>query len=1042
MISKIRKRDDRVVDFEKEKITNAIFKAALSVGGRDRKLAEDLTDNVVKKLNENFHDSIPTVEDVQDVVEKILVEGGHYKTAKAYILYRNKRTAIREAKALLGVNDELKLSINAIKVLASRYLQRDANRKIIESTSQLFRRVASAIANVEKNYGKSDVDELEEEFYRMMTNLEFLPNSPTLMNAGTDLGMLSACFVLPVEDDMRSIFDAIKNTALVHQGGGGTGFSFSRLRPKGDVVRSTGGIASGPISFMQVFNAATEVIRQGGKRRGANMGILRVDHPDILEFATCKEREGMLANFNLSVAVTDDFMRAVEKNGEYDLVNPRTKEASKRLPARALFNLMVMLAWKNGEPGIVFIDEMNRYNPTPKIGAIESTNPCIAMGTLVNTPSGFIPVENINIGDCISTVFGYEPVKSIEKHDYTPVFRIKFSDGGEQTVTAAHRYYAVKKGSQSKKLTDCRLDELEVGDYVRVEPTPILSSSPDEYMEGLKTGILLGDGCYTEYAMSQNIVKIASSIEDTEFNNNVKKLFGEENFRKDDFYPGSKSINMIISNGRELIQQLQLTPAHSYEKTFDITQVCSREKALGVIDGLLATDGDILLKSNHPQIRFVTSSEKLAQNIRRLLLLLGCHGRIFRSMLDDGGQIGERKIIRKHYKYQIIVSGEGAGKIARLSQLEKISPIKGKRLKELRKEWLTTGNTWKSKIISIEPAGRAIVYDLYCEASDTWITDGYVQRGCGEQPLLPYESCNLGSINLTKFVVDEKIDWEKLRKTIRLATRFLDNVIDANKYPIKQIEEMTKGNRKIGLGVMGFADFLIQLGTSYTSNEAIKAAEDVMKFIDEESKKMSEELGLEKGSFKNFHGSVWEKKYKAMRNATTTTIAPTGTLSVIADCSSGIEPIFAISYVRDVSESLGHELIEVNPFFERVAIENDIYNEELMKSIARCGSIQNMQEIPERIRKTFVTAMDISPEWHVRMQAAFQKYTDNAVSKTINFPNHATPYDVEKAFMLAWKTKCKGLTIYRYGSREKQILNIESGAEAVKTEDACPTCNL
>jgi ribonucleoside-diphosphate reductase alpha chain len=318
---------------------------------------------------------------------------------------------------------------------------------------------------------------------------------------------------------------------------------------------------------------------------------------------------------------------------------------------------------------------------------------------------------------------------------------------------------------------------------------------------------------------------------------------------------------------------------------------------------------------------------------------------------------------------------------------------------------------------------------------------------CGEQPLLPYESCNLGSINLTKIVEDKKINWDKLRRTIRLAVRFLDNVVDANKYPIKEIEEVTKANRKIGLGVMGFADFLIQLGISYASGEAVAIAEKVMKFIDDESKKMSEELGIEKGSFVNFRGSVWENKCKAMRNATTTTIAPTGTLSVIADCSSGIEPIFAVSYIRDVSESLGHELIEVNPFFERMAIEREIYSEDLMKKIAKRGSIQGIAEIPEDIRKIFVTALDIAPEWHVRMQAAFQKYTDNAVSKTINFPNYATPHDVEKAFMLAWKLKCKGLTVYRYGSREVQVLNIENGG--TKQTDGippgqgpCPTCSI
>ncbi|MCX6818898.1 MAG: vitamin B12-dependent ribonucleotide reductase [Candidatus Aenigmarchaeota archaeon] len=694
-ITQIKKRDGRIADFDQKKITEAVFKAASSVGGRNYKLAEELSDKVIEVLEKQMKPGeIPDVEFVQDTVEKVLIESSHAKTAKAYILYRQKRADIREAKALLGVTDELKLSMNAIKVLSSRYLKKNENRKIIETTGQLVRRVAKAVAEVEKKYGKDDeyVKKLEDEFYEMIASLEFLPNSPTLMNAGTELGQLSACFVLPVEDDMRSIFEAVKNTALVHQTGGGTGFSFSRLRPKGDVVKSTGGVASGPISFMQVFNAATEVIKQGGKRRGANMGIMRIDHPDILEFITCKEREGTLANFNISVAITEKFMQAVEKNGEYDLVNPRTKEPTKRLPARAVFNLLIMMAWKNGEPGIIFIDEINRKNPTPQIGAIESTNPC------------------------------------------------------------------------------------------------------------------------------------------------------------------------------------------------------------------------------------------------------------------------------------------------------------------------------------------------------------------GEQPLLPYESCNLGSINLTKMLKDRKIDWDKLKTTVRTAVRFLDNVVDANKYPIDEIGEMTRANRKIGLGVMGLADFLIQLGISYASEEAIKTAEELMKFIDDESKKMSEELGIEKGSFKNFRGSALEKKYNAMRNATTTTIAPTGTLSVIADCSSGIEPIFAVSYIRDVSESLGHQLIEVNPFFERMAIERDIYNEEMMKAIAKRGSIQKIPEIPEDIRKLFVTALDIQSEWHVRMQAAFQKYTDNAVSKTINFPNYATPHDVEKAFMLAWKLKCKGLTVYRYGSRDVQVLNIENGgASAVPDQSQynyCPTCSL
>ena len=671
-ISKVKKRDGRIVDFDESKIALAIWKAAESVGGKDRERSEELAGMVTKLLEQKFGgENIPSVEDVQDGVEKVLIEEGHAAVAKAYILYRQKRAEVRQMKSMLGVNDELKLSMNAIKVMASRYLCRDEDRNIIESTAQLFRRVARAIAEPEAAYGGEErVKQYDEAFYKMMVSREFMPNSPTLMNAGTDLGQLSACFVLPVPDSIPSIFDSIKYTAIIHKSGGGTGFSFSRLRPKGDVVRSTGGIASGPLSFMQVFNAATEVIKQGGKRRGANMGMLRVDHPDILEFITAKEREGILSNFNISVAVTDKFMRAVESNGEYDLVNPRNKKPNKSMPARAVFNLMVMMAWKNGEPGVVFIDKINAANPTPALGEIESTNPC------------------------------------------------------------------------------------------------------------------------------------------------------------------------------------------------------------------------------------------------------------------------------------------------------------------------------------------------------------------GEQPLLPYESCNLGSINLERMMTDGELDWEKLRNTIRLAVRFLDNVVDVNKYPIPEIEKMTMTNRKIGLGVMGFADMLVKMGIPYNSDEAIRVSEKVMKFIQEESKNMSEELGAEKGDFEGFDKSAWARRYKHMRNATTTTVAPTGTISVIADCSSGIEPIFAVSYTRDVSESLGHELVEINPMFETAMIERGLYNEELVKKVSQVGSVQSMHEVPEEVRRLFVAALEIEPEWHVRIQAAFQKYTDNAVSKTINFSNRATPHDVEKAFMLAWKLNCKGITVYRYGSREKQILKV------------------
>ena len=572
-----------------------------------------------------------------------------------------------------------------MEVLERRYLLRDENRNVIETPSQLFARVARSVAKAENNFKSPfNPEQVEEKFYHMMANLEFMPNSPTLMNAGTSLGQLSACFVIPVADSIEGIFDALANMALIHQTGGGTGFSFSKLRPKSDIVESTKGLASGPVSFMSIFDQATGVIVQGGRRRGANMGILRCDHPDIIDFIEAKNTAGRFSNFNLSVAVTDKFMTAVKHNRHFQLVNPRTGKTTSKVQASDLFEAIVNSAWRTGDPGLVFIDQVNRKNPTPQIGAIEATNPC------------------------------------------------------------------------------------------------------------------------------------------------------------------------------------------------------------------------------------------------------------------------------------------------------------------------------------------------------------------GELPLLQYESCNLASINLAKMVQNGSVDWDLLAETVQWAIRFLDDVIEINKYPLEKIRLITMANRKIGLGVMGFADMLIKLQIPYNCEMAATFAAKLMRFIHKQSLSASSDLADQRGIFPNFERSIYANTSGPLRNATVNTIAPTGTISIIAGCSSGIEPLFAISFVRNVMS--GTKLFEINPLFEEVAKQGGFYNQHILDDIARAGSLGDIKDIPDHIKNIFVTAFDVTPSQHLNIQAAFQKHTDNAVSKTINLPPDATVEDVRNIYLTAHKLKCKGITVYRYGSKDQQVLSfgkaekmpdqvVEAGAE-------------
>lgn len=1074
MPSKIRKRDGRVVDFEPRKIAIAIEKAFKAVGEEDGGVAAELAGEVVALLDARIK-GVPGVEEVQDLVEEVLIKHGFARVAKAYILYRRERAELREAKRFFGVVDDLKLGVNAIKVLEKRYLLRDENLNIIETPAGMFRRVARAIAAVDKSYHPGcDVEKVEEEFYRVMANLEFLPNSPTLMNAGTEIGQLSACFVIPIEDSMEGIFDALKYMALIHQSGGGTGFSFSRIRPKGDIVKSTRGVASGPLSFMRAFDMATEIIKQGGKRRGANMGILRVDHPDILEFIPAKGEEGLLTNFNVSVAVTDAFMEAVEKDEEYPLINPRSKEVVKKLRARDVFNLIVTSAWRTGDPGLIFIDEINRHNPTPHLGEIESTNPCIAEGSLITTNRGLMRIEDIaasgdgflnvfidaracvpprsrgGISMLLGTTLGKlggawfsgvkDTVRVTTRRGYevvcTPDHRFLTSDG---EWVAAGELEGRRVLLQSGACCYNASSTLQVG-FKEGWGRDFKHALPREWSRdlGRVLGWLVGKGWLMDKPGNYR-VGFTFNQDEAEYMRGISSIIESWSGRRVGPIRGSSNLWHLSYPSRTLLEffkALGCVAAEASDRRVPPSLFTApRESVEGFLEYLFLAAGTYSVnKEKGACIRLTSASKGLLRDVQNILLgifgipssLEGKRAGASFEYVDAGGNFGEHVTPAS---YELSISGKALEKFLEVTKIEG-------RFAGLRDLSITPRGACKEEmedeVVRVVPNGRRPVYDLAEEVSSSFLANGLVVHNCAEQPLLPYESCNLGSINLARMLKREggeaAVDYEKLGRTVRTAVHFLDNVIDANRFPLKQIEEMTKGNRKIGLGVMGFAQALLELGIPYDSQEALRKAEEIMGFISKTAREASRELAEERGVFPNYGGSVWEERGVRVRNASLTTIAPTGTLSIIAGTSSGIEPIFAVSFYRSVME--GTRLLEVNPVFERVARERGFYSKELLREIARVGSIQGMKEIPWDVRRLFVTALDIAPEWHVKMQAAFQRYVDSAVSKTVNLPGDATLEDVRKVFLLAYKLKCKGITIYRYGSKPRQVLYIGPVSEA------------
>lgn len=1181
---KVIKRDGRIVDFDKNRIIEAIWKAFKATGLEDRTLAEKLGDEVVKVLDEKFgSECTPHVEQIQDAVEKTLVEHGLYEVAKAYILYRRKRSEIREIKRMLGVVDDMKLTVNAITILKSRYLMKDERGEVCETPKQMLMRVARYIGLVDVFYlndvydkncrqpirqvcdfqyrpsielskyelemmkrlynrlggeGKMKVEfekllsiveerwnDLHENvidvFFQVMANRYFLPNSPTLMNANTSLGQLSACFVLPIEDSIESIFETLKNTALIHKSGGGSGFSFSRLRPKGDVVKSTGGIASGPVSFMRVYDVATEVIKQGGKRRGANMGILRIDHPDVIDFIYAKSEEGVLRNFNISVAVTDDFMEAVEKGEDFELINPRTGESVRKVNARYLFDLIVYNAWRTGDPGLIFIDTINRHNPTPQLGAIEATNPCVTGNTLISTEFGLMKmeeiVENHSNGGIRIAVDNRVPIeikyvngKSLLMREaqngisfyeisrafptgVKDVYKIETKSGYELEATPDHKiltsegwvkvkdlvpgkHYALIQSGEGKFSENYDLPFKVVNEFKVRNGKLHRFDFPTKWCKelGQVLGWLVADGCLVDGENCR--VSLAFPEDKREILEYFKKILNKwynreikEIERKNGVYHLSYHSKYFV----DFFKKLDVKPAKAGEKVVpESIFIAPKEAVIGFLQGLFSALGTIGIRESDKNfyVRLTSKSKGLLKGVQLILLNLGINSRIYNRSRKP----------RNGFKY-LAKNGEMEGyavdgtcfelNISQASILEFLNKIGfiGEKYKEKIgsvKQRRYYRNVFLDKIVKVKYLGKREVYDLTEPITKSFITNGFISFDCGEQPLLPYESCNLGSINLELMVKNENgrwdVDWKKLREVVKVAVHFLDNVVDANCLPVDEIEKATLETRKIGLGVMGWANMLFRLGIPYDSEEAVALARRIMEYINYHSKIASIELAEIRGPFPAFKDSIYDSeapkmpfeigwegkdyhlnwdevrgliKKHGIRNATTTTIAPTGTISLIAGTSSGIEPNFALAYSRTVLG--GVKLFEVNQVLEEVLRERKLYNDELITEVSKSGSLLNIQGIPEDIRKTFVTALEVDVDWHVRVQAAFQEFTDNAVSKTINLKQEVLPEAVRRAFLLAHRLGCKGVTVYRYGSRGEQVLEV-----GVKPISSCPVCEV
>ncbi|KKU13153.1 MAG: ribonucleotide-diphosphate reductase subunit alpha [Parcubacteria group bacterium GW2011_GWC2_45_7] len=1158
MIVQIRKRDGTITKFNKDKIANAIYGAAREAGGESRLEIAAIADKVLEKVESEMpKGSIPTVEGIQDIVEQVLIETGHAKTAKAYIIYRQKRAELRTEKKHILEKDEIdevdkKFDPNALKVLKARYLRKDESGKLIETPKQLFTRVATHVALPELLYDErvftqggtpQDYEEFEaglydgefsigsfvlnkyhlealkrtydrfnrnsnikvswtaflellkngsfnvhekalEEFYQIMINKQFMPNTPAIANFGSVLGLGSACFVLGIDDNLESIMDTLKYTALIHQAGGGTGYNFSKLRPEGDVVKSTCGAASGPLSFMNLYDSMTDVIKQGGMRRGANMGIMNSNHPDIEKFITAKEGNKALRNFNISVLIMDDFWKYYEKDEPYPLVNPRNNKTVRTVSPRMLFDKIVYQAWESAEPGVIFFDRINEFNPFLKhLGPIVTTNPCVAADTLVSTERGLERIDSMKTdkitidsrttsqaSDLLYTQIGCRTVQLVNrvKTGYKDCYKIETNSGYEVTATPDHKILTTGGWKQVQDISedDSILIQSGEGKFNSDDNLPfdvkneVTGANGRIYRFNLPTkwsrelGILLGwltgDG-WINYETNQ--VGLVFAKEDEEAKKIIQPIFEKYCNReiKEMKYPNG--CVQLRSSSKHVINFLKNLGVTKQREVPSSLFVATEEAVLGFLEGLFSSDGTIAMGTkSRNYVRLNSSSLKLLKDVQKILLNLGIRTSIYDRSTNSkifrytkkSGEIIKYKTSGENYELNI-------SKINLLNFVQKMSFIQNKNKQKIvaLQKFEFYKERFADKVKSKEFAGKREVWDITEPQTHSFIANGIIVHNCGEVLLYPNEPCNLGSINVWAFVRENEsgdvyVDWDQMQNTIRVATRFMDNVIDINRWPLKQIEDMALATRKVGFGVMGLGDMLFELGLPYDDDDGRAFMEQLMEFINYWTKVESVNLAKERGPMpyldKSFYpegrlpfagathknarldwASLTEeiKKY-GIRNGYTTIIAPTGSISMIAGCSSGMEPVYSLVFEKNVKVG---SFYYIDPVFEKVMRRHGLYDEDLMKQIAENrGSIRNVPYISQRLKKVFVTAMDVTPENHIRALAAFQKWVDSSISKTNNFPANATVDDMRQSYMLAYQLGCKGVTVFRDSSIKEQVL--------------------